>query len=135
VTPTPGETYNVSLPNRSRWRHQNYLSEGREIALSQIESVEAKSDDDLAIHLDPSKELVTEYINKQYNSVVGERELNLSPSEFESANATLLLEVERNKAGQITLTTNGMSGLNVSLVGDNKGVNSDFVVTAKIINR
>jgi len=134
VTPTPGETYNVSLPNRSRWRYQSYLSEGREIALSQIGSVEARSDDDLAVHLNPSKELVTEYINKQYNSLVGKRELNLSPSNFESANATLLLEVERNKAGQITLTTNGMSGLNVSLEGDNKGVNSDFVVTAKIIN-
>jgi len=159
VTPTPEETYNVSLPNRSRWRYQDYMDEGREIALSEIKSAEARSDDDLAIHLDPSKGLVTEYINKQYNSLVGKRELNLSPSNFESANATLMLDVQRCPSGgspldratdittalkhelncrlseKVHLTANGMSGLNVSLVGENKSVSSDFVVTSELINR
>lgn len=129
VTPKTGKTYDVGLNNRSKWTHQKFQDEAREIVLSDVESVEEKRVSHLDIHLDPDEETVTEYIEEQHTALTGRDNWSIPRSDIENVDARLAVSVYVNSSGHTKISD--ILGLYVTISSDNPyyvGGEDDFFI-------
>jgi len=129
VTPETGKTYDVGLSNRSKWTHQKFQDEAREIVLSDVESVKEKRVSHLDIHLDPDEETVTEYIEEQHTALTGKDNWSIPRSDIENVDARLAVSVYINSTGHTKISD--ILGLYVTISSDDPyyvGGEDDFFI-------